>query len=126
MEVSRSSPTEPSITRAQRTRQIGIDDPVVVETAAELSAALSAGRPAICEDPALVTEAEPIECVVEATGDDRVRVPHRRSSAIDHGKHLVLLNAELDCTLGPLLKQKCRCRAGVVFTDATATSRVCC
>ena len=94
----------------------GIDDPVVVETAAELSAALSAGRPAICEDPALVTEAEPIECVVEATGD--VEWGARVSlSAIDHGKHLVLLNAELDCTLGPLLKQRAD-RAGVVFTDS--------
>ena len=36
--------------------------------------------------------------------------------AIDGGKHLVLINAELDSTLGPLLKVRAD-RAGVVVTD---------
>ena len=38
-------------------------------------------------------------------------------AAIEHGKHVVLMNAELDGTLGPLLKSARRA-AGVVFTDA--------
>ena len=51
------------------------------------------------------------------------RRPARSSSArasrcrrSTHGKHLVLVNAELDCTLGPILKTYAD-RAGVVFTD---------
>ena len=37
-------------------------------------------------------------------------------AAIEHGKHVALMNPELDGTLGPLLKAKAD-RAGVVFTD---------
>jgi predicted homoserine dehydrogenase-like protein len=97
---------------------LGIDsgEVVTVATPAELDQAIAAGRPAITDDPALVCSAGPIEAVVEATGEiefgARVAV-----DAIDNGKHLVLLNAELDCTLGPALKRRAD-SAGVVFTDA--------
>ena len=37
--------------------------------------------------------------------------------AIDHGKHVILMNAELDGTVGPLLKQRAAAK-GVVFTNA--------
>ena len=37
-------------------------------------------------------------------------------AAIEHGKHVALMNPELDGTLGPLLKAKAD-KAGVVFTD---------
>jgi predicted homoserine dehydrogenase-like protein len=37
-------------------------------------------------------------------------------AAIEHGKHVALMNPELDGTLGPLLKAKAD-RMGVVFTD---------
>jgi predicted homoserine dehydrogenase-like protein len=57
-----------------------------------------------------------VDVILEVTGDvehsARVAV-----SAIDHGKHLVLMNAELDSTVGPLLKVRAD-RAGVVFTNA--------
>ena len=43
---------------------------------------------------------------------DRVRRPDV-ASAIDHGKHVVLLNAELDWTLGPILNAGPRCRGRV-------------
>ena len=37
-------------------------------------------------------------------------------AAIEHGKHVLLMNPELDGTLGPLFKHKAD-KAGVVFTD---------
>lgn len=101
---------------AQAFRQIGIDDVTVVSTAAELDAAMAAHRPAITDDPTLVTGAERVEAVVEATGEIEFG-SHTAVAAIENGKHLVLLNAELDCTLGPILKKKADA-AGVVFTDA--------
>lgn len=101
---------------AQAFRQIGIDDVEVVSTAAELNAAIDRGRPAITDDPSLVTGADRVEAVVEATGEIEFG-SHTAVDAIANGKHLVLLNAELDCTLGPILKQKADA-AGVVFTDA--------
>ena len=44
--------------------------------------------------------------------------------AIEHGKHVVLMNAELDGTVGPILKTYAD-RAGVILTAATATSPAC-
>lgn len=101
---------------AQAFRQIGIDEFDVVATAAELEASMAARRPAITDDPTLVTGNERIEAVVEATGEIEFG-SHTAVAAIEAGKHLVLLNAELDCTLGPILKKKAD-SAGVVFTDA--------
>lgn len=95
---------------------IGLDEPKAVSSAAELDACIAAGRPAITDDPGLVTSAGPVEVVVEATGEIEVGA-HTSVAAIDNGKHLVLLNAELDCTLGPVLKRRADA-AGVVFSDA--------
>jgi predicted homoserine dehydrogenase-like protein len=105
-----------TIEEAERAfREAGIDDVARVGTVAQLEAAIAAGRAAVCDDPELVTSAGPIEAVVEATGTvgfgAAVAV-----SAIDHGKHIVLVNAELDSTLGPILKVRAD-RAGVVLTD---------
>ncbi|MEZ5321091.1 MAG: hypothetical protein R2698_03220 [Microthrixaceae bacterium] len=101
---------------AQAFRNIGIDDVEVVSTAAQLDAAMAARRPAITDDPTLVAGNGRIEAVVEATGEIEFGA-HNAVAAIDAGKHLVLLNAELDCTLGPILKRRADA-AGVVFTDA--------
>ena len=63
----------------------------------------------------MVCTAGSVDVVVEATGEidfgSTVAL-----SAIEHGKHLVLVNAELDATLGPILKTYAD-RAGVVLTD---------
>ncbi|MGD9703653.1 MAG: NAD(P)H-dependent oxidoreductase [Acidimicrobiia bacterium] len=95
---------------------IGIDDFVTVSSAAELSAAIERRQHAITDDPMLVTEAGAIECILEATGAVEFGA-QIAVSAIEHGKHLVLLNAELDATFGPILKKRADA-AGVVFADA--------
>jgi predicted homoserine dehydrogenase-like protein len=92
----------------------GVRDVVVVTTGADLDAAIRRGRHAVTEDPAVVCGSEIIEVVVEATG----HVEHGAQvtlAAIEHGKHVVLMNAELDGTVGPLLKRKADA-AGVVLT----------
>ena len=96
--------------------EAGADDVEVVESAAELEAAVAAGRYAITDDPRVVTEAGPIEAVIEVTGtvEEAATVV---LSAIERGKHVVLMNAELDGTIGPILKTYAD-RAGVVFTNA--------
>ena len=38
--------------------------------------------------------------------------------AFAHKKHVVVLNAELDATLGPILKRHRRDKAGVVYAQA--------
>lgn len=96
-------------------RQAGVNDFVRVESAAELERATAAGQRAVTDDPAALCEAGTVDVVVEATGEiDFGSIVAMQ--AIESGKHMVLVNAELDSTLGPILKTYAD-RAGVVFTD---------
>jgi predicted homoserine dehydrogenase-like protein len=105
-----------TIENAERAyRDAGSDDLVRVSSAAELERAIAAGRHAVTDDPAVVCEAGQVEVVVEATGEIEFAAGVSLQ-AIANGKHLVLVNAELGCTLGPVLKTYAD-RAGVVFTD---------
>jgi predicted homoserine dehydrogenase-like protein len=71
--------------------------------------------PLLTDDPDALTESPDVDVVVEATGtiDFGAAVVQ---SAIAHGKHVVMVNAELDSLLGPCLKQKADA-AGVVLTN---------
>jgi predicted homoserine dehydrogenase-like protein len=80
----------------------------------ELAGALQAGRPAVTDDPELLARSSGVEAVIEATGD--VEAGARFAlAAIESAKHVVLVNAELDGTLGPALKSRAD-SAGVVIT----------
>jgi predicted homoserine dehydrogenase-like protein len=96
--------------------QAGAQSVTDVATVGELERAVSEGRYAVTGDPLLLAEADGIDAVVEVTGTVELaaRVVAR---AIETGKHVVLMNAELDGTVGPILKARAD-RAGVVFTNA--------
>jgi predicted homoserine dehydrogenase-like protein len=87
-----------------------------VDSEAQLSAAIAGERYAITDDPRLLARQPEIEAIVEVTGavEDAVQPV---LTAIEHGKHVVLMNAELDGTIGPILKTYAD-RAGVVYTNA--------
>lgn len=69
----------------------------------------------IAEDASLLCKAANIDLIIDVTGT--VEFGARLAvEAIEHAKHLVLVNAELDSTLGPILKFKAD-RAGVVITN---------
>jgi predicted homoserine dehydrogenase-like protein len=63
----------------------------------------------------LVATSPQVDVLLEVTGavEDAIAPV---LAAIEHGKHVALMNPELDGTLGPLLKAKAD-RMGVVFTD---------
>ena len=69
----------------------------------------------VTDDPMLLCEADCIDVIVEITGavEFGARVVMR---AIECKKHVVLMNAELDGTLGPILKRYAD-DAGVVITN---------
>ncbi len=94
---------------------LDVDDFVEVRTIDELEAAIASETLAITDDVGLAALAPDVEVFVEATGT----VEYGASAvllAIASSKHIVLLNAELDATLGPILKVLAD-RAGVVLTD---------
>jgi predicted homoserine dehydrogenase-like protein len=105
-----------TLERAQRVyREAGVDSVKSVETLSQLEQAIAAGQYAVTEDPLLVCQAEGVEAVIDVTG--QVELGARCAlKAFENGKHVILMNAELDATLGPILKVYAD-RAGVVFTD---------
>ncbi|WP_096785576.1 NAD(P)H-dependent oxidoreductase [Rhodobacter sp. CZR27] len=87
----------------------------IATTQAEIEAAIVAGEPVVTDDPALIGVARGIEAIVEVTGSMDYALL-AVEAAIATGKHVILMNAELDGTVGPLLKRKADA-AGVVITN---------
>jgi predicted homoserine dehydrogenase-like protein len=87
---------------------------VVVENLTALDQAIATEQPAITGDPTLLAQSAGIDCLVDMTG----AVSHGALvalAAIEHGKPLVLMNAEVDATVGPILQTKARA-AGTLIT----------
>ncbi|GAB2179743.1 NAD(P)H-dependent oxidoreductase [Dongia sp. agr-C8] len=86
----------------------------LVETAADFDKALAAGKTAITQDAQLVCRNERIDVVIDATGKPAVGA-EIGLTAMEHGKHLVMMNVEADVTIGTYLAAEAR-RMGVVYT----------
>jgi predicted homoserine dehydrogenase-like protein len=97
-------------------RQAGIDSITNVTTVPQLEEAINRGEYCITEDAMLLCRAANIDAVIEATGEIEFGA-QVTLEAISHGKHVILMNAELDATVGPLLKVYAD-RAGIVITNA--------
>ena len=95
--------------------ELGHERIEVVASVSDLEAALAAGVTAVTTEPDLLCRAEGIDVLIETTGEvefgARVAV-----EALRNRKHLVLVNAELDATIGPILKVRAD-EAGVVVTN---------
>lgn len=94
----------------------GVESVVEVSTAAQLERAIAGGRHAVTDDAELVCSAEGVDAVLEVTGTVEFGA-QVVLAAIENGKHIVTMNAELNGTLGPTLKLRAD-SAGVVFTDS--------
>lgn len=94
----------------------GIETPSIVETQADLESVVSKGGHGVTEDALMLCRAGNIDVVIEVTGAVEFGA-HVAMTAIQNGKHVVLMNAELDGTIGPVLKVHAD-RAGVVVTNA--------
>jgi predicted homoserine dehydrogenase-like protein len=90
--------------------------PVAAESLADVARIAGAGDVAVTDDTALVTGSDAVDVVVDATGAVAFGAD-LALAAIAGGKHLVLLNAEVDATLGPLLATRADA-AGVVYSGA--------
>lgn len=96
-------------------QEAGVTEVRGVETMKELETALAAGQYAVTEDAMLLCEAQGIDAVIEVTGTIEFAA-HVVLKAIEHRKHVVIMNAELDGTIGPILKVYAD-KAGVVITN---------
>jgi predicted homoserine dehydrogenase-like protein len=71
-------------------------------------------KPAVTDNPMLLCEAQGIDAIIEVTGAMEYSA-HVVTRAIEFGKHIILMNAEIDGTVGSILK-KYADKAGVVYT----------
>ncbi|MBF2025930.1 MAG: Gfo/Idh/MocA family oxidoreductase [Oscillatoriales cyanobacterium C42_A2020_001] len=94
--------------------EAGIEDVHVVKTVSQLEAAIAQGKPAVTDDAMLLCQAQGIDALIEVTGAVEFGA-HVVMEAIAHQKHVVLMNAELDSTIGPILKVYAD-KAGVVLS----------
>jgi predicted homoserine dehydrogenase-like protein len=88
---------------------------VLASTTAEISAAIKAGKPVVTTDPGALARAEGLDAIIEATGSMDFALD-AVEGALATAKHVILMNAELDGTVGPLLRVKAD-KAGVVITN---------
>lgn len=105
-----------NIEQARRAyNEANVQDLVVVETVAQLEDAIAQDRYAVTDDAFLLCQAEGIDAIIEVTGavEFSAQVVFK---AIEHRKHVVMMNAELDGTVGPILKVYAD-KAGVVLTN---------
>lgn len=88
--------------------------PVQCDTQKALEAAIAAGRPAVTEDAVALARAGGLDAIIEVTGSVEFAA-QAVVAALESGKHVIQMNAELDGTVGPILKKKADA-AGVVYT----------
>ena len=95
-------------------RDAGIDDPVQVHTPDEVDEHVRAGRHVVTDDPAVLAQSRSLEGIIDATLDieHSVRVA---MAAIDGKKPFVTMNADMDSTVGPLLKTRAEA-AGITYS----------
>lgn len=93
--------------------EAGVTNIVEVASVEQLNTAIANGVCAVTDDAMLLCDADGIDAILEVTGavEFGARVVMR---AIERGKHVLMMNAELDGTVGPLLKARAD-RAGVVI-----------
>ncbi len=101
--------------RGQRAyAEAGVSDVRIVDDAGQLERAIAEGVPAVTEDAAALCAADGVDVICDVTG--AVEFGARVTlDAFAAGKHVVTMNAELDGTVGPLLKVLAD-EAGVVFS----------
>ena len=86
----------------------------VVENVSELNTAIELGKVAISENVEAVLESGLIDVVVDATGVPAVGA-EIGLSAMQKGKHLVMMNVEADVTIGSLLRREAE-KLGVIYS----------
>jgi len=79
-----------------------------------LAAAIREGRAAVTEDAILLAQCSEIDVLIEVTGTIELAA-QAILAAIKSGTHVVHMNAEVDGTVGPILKQHADA-AGVIYS----------
>jgi len=92
----------------------GCEDIILAESQLKFDDAAARGRPVATADPMFMARSPHIDVLVDVTGSVEYGA-HVVLEAFKHGKDVVLMNAELDGTIGPIL-QTYADKHGVILT----------
>ena len=92
---------------------IADDDITWCDNRSDAIRAIESGKFVIVENPMLLMDI-PIDVIVESTGVPEAGARHAYE-AMQHGKHVAMINKETDAVIGPIL-QHLADKAGVVYT----------
>ena len=90
------------------------DKGAICESSMKMNLAIENGQIAITRDAGDVVSNDFVDVVIDATGRPAAGAEIGQS-AIDNGKHLVMMNVEADVTIGPYLKKLAQ-KQGVIYT----------
>lgn len=90
--------------------------PAEQTAAPSLAAALKTGATHLTDDGMALIAADGLEVVIDATGSPSVGIRHALT-AIEQGRHMVMVTVEADVLAGALLARRAK-RAGVVYSLA--------
>jgi predicted homoserine dehydrogenase-like protein len=96
--------------------EAGAKSVTVVDSVTELEAALEREEYAVTNDPVILCETRGIDAILEVTGSIEFAA-NVVLKAIENRKHIIMMNAELDGTVGCILKVYAD-RVGVVLTNS--------
>lgn len=96
-------------------RIAGVDSAERISSAAELDQVIAKGNYATTDDPNVIFENDQIDAVIETTGEVEFGAWAALES-LKSGKHTIVLNCEMDATVGPLLRTIADSH-GVVFSN---------
>ncbi len=94
--------------------EAGVENWQIVANLTNLEDTIAQGKYAITEDAMLLCQADGIDAIIEVTGTVEFAA-HLVMTAMAHRKHVILMNAELDGTIGPILKVYAD-QAGVILS----------
>jgi predicted homoserine dehydrogenase-like protein len=84
--------------------------------AKSIEEAIKTGKTFVTDNAMALIQNADIDVVIEATGDPGTGI-RLCQAAIDHGKHVVMVNVEADALAGPILARRAK-QAGVVYSLA--------
>lgn len=95
-------------------RYSGLGDIVEARTQGQMEDAIRSGKPTVTEDALLLARSGQVDVLVDVTGSVEFGA-HIVLEAFKHGKDVVLMNAELDATIGPILQTYAK-KYGVILS----------
>jgi predicted homoserine dehydrogenase-like protein len=95
-------------------RYSGFDNARLVNSQSGFDLEIESGRPVATEDAFLIARSDHVDVLVDATGSVEFGA-HVVLEAFKHGKDVVLMNAEIDATIGPILQVYAR-KYGVILS----------